>query len=273
MHNCHPSCREEDIQFIVDQTKDRFQRTCHQLFFEQNGIKDRLTEVSSLIWTNEKIRIDISYSLKITLPYLEYKPPLPFCKNMFCIISNLSPPGHLFFDGSFTSQVNFDGLPKPGCLQIDPVHSNTLRFITTAHKIFSSKKLLNNWYLVAFWIEHSFLYVVETILEKQFDNDLSMVRSTHSYGNVFLDLSIVLTRQYENGTRKWNCQYYGTKFKQGWNAYGHTVEWSYSRYWSLQERGHINETNYPYSIISSPPPPTHTCGNLLSKKGGVISSQ
>ena len=62
------------------------------------------------------------------------------------------------------------------------------------------------------------------------------------------------TNTYESGTRKRNCQYYGTKLQQRWNANSHTVEQWYNgnNYWLLQERGRINETNYLYSIISQP---------------------
>ena len=37
--------------------------------------------------------------------------------------------------------------------------------------------------------------------------------------------------------------------------------------------GRINGTNYPYSIISPPPPILVAKRNLISKKGSVISSE
>ena len=39
-------CRKKDIPSIVEQTRDKIGKMCDQLYFEENGIKDEVTEVS-----------------------------------------------------------------------------------------------------------------------------------------------------------------------------------------------------------------------------------
>ena len=48
-------CRKEDIPSIVQQTKDRFEGMCRQLYLEENGIKDEVTEVSISVDENGSI--------------------------------------------------------------------------------------------------------------------------------------------------------------------------------------------------------------------------
>ena len=39
-------CRTEDIPSIFEQTRDELQEMCDHLYFDKNGIKDQVTEVS-----------------------------------------------------------------------------------------------------------------------------------------------------------------------------------------------------------------------------------
>ena len=101
------------------------------------------------------------YSLKITPP-LNISPPSPpllfvkiCCGSIF--IFNLGPPDHFLLDEIFHLTSNLQWSTRTSLSSNGPCtlkHFDKLcDDITTAHEIFSCKKLLNDWCLVAFRLE------------------------------------------------------------------------------------------------------------------------